>query len=194
MKRSAKCKCLHCRELFVADFRNRGRQRHCGKPQCRKVAKALSQRRWLGKAENQNYFRGPENSARVREWRARHPGYWAKRTLWDAMGYKKAAAHKILQIRRLRQRRRPTRYKNSPSRTLRCLWDLSPRSAGVRYKKTSRASPVHSPQTMKEKPILCPERLRRVPRQFSWIDQRLIRDAHITRCTPNASTPASFRQ
>ena len=42
MKRSAKCKCLHCRELFVADFRNRGRQRHCGKPQCRKAAKALS--------------------------------------------------------------------------------------------------------------------------------------------------------
>jgi hypothetical protein len=35
---------------------------------------------------------------------------------------------------------------------------------------------------MKTKPILCPERLRRVPRQFSWIDQRLVRDRHITRC------------
>lgn len=35
---------------------------------------------------------------------------------------------------------------------------------------------------MKTKPVLCPERLRRVPRQFSWIDQRLVRDRHITRC------------
>jgi hypothetical protein len=32
---------------------------------------------------------------------------------------------------------------------------------------------------MKPKPILCPERLRRVPRQFSWIDQRLVRDGHL---------------
>ena len=39
---------------------------------------------------------------------------------------------------------------------------------------------------MKAKPILCPERLRHVPRQFSWIDQRLVRDRHITRCSANA--------
>jgi hypothetical protein len=39
---------------------------------------------------------------------------------------------------------------------------------------------------MKIKPILCPQRLRRVPSQFSWIDQRLVRDRHITRCSPNA--------
>jgi hypothetical protein len=32
---------------------------------------------------------------------------------------------------------------------------------------------------MKTKPVLCPERLRHVPRQFSWIDQRLVRDRHI---------------
>lgn len=32
---------------------------------------------------------------------------------------------------------------------------------------------------MKSKPILCPHRLRHVPRQFSWIDQRLVRDGHI---------------
>jgi len=35
---------------------------------------------------------------------------------------------------------------------------------------------------MKTKRLLCPERLRRVPRQFSWIDQRLVRDGHISRC------------
>jgi hypothetical protein len=39
---------------------------------------------------------------------------------------------------------------------------------------------------MKTKPILCPQRLRQVPRQFSWIDQRLIRDRHIRGRTPQA--------
>jgi hypothetical protein len=32
------------------------------------------------------------------------------------------------------------------------------------------------------KHVLCPQRLRHVPRQFSWIDQRLVRDGHIGRC------------
>jgi len=39
---------------------------------------------------------------------------------------------------------------------------------------------------MKIKPILCPERLRHVPRQFSWIDQRLVRDGHIQGRSPHA--------
>jgi hypothetical protein len=29
------------------------------------------------------------------------------------------------------------------------------------------------------KRVLCPERLRRVPEQFSWLDHRLVRDRHI---------------
>ncbi len=36
------------------------------------------------------------------------------------------------------------------------------------------------------KRLLCPERLRRPPRQFSWIDQRLVRDKHIGRVKPEA--------
>lgn len=32
---------------------------------------------------------------------------------------------------------------------------------------------------MVTKHILCPERLRRIPRQFSWIDHCLVRDKHI---------------
>jgi len=32
---------------------------------------------------------------------------------------------------------------------------------------------------MVEKRILCPDRLRRVPKQFSWVDHRLVRDKHI---------------
>jgi hypothetical protein len=31
---------------------------------------------------------------------------------------------------------------------------------------------------MVAKRILCPDRLRRVPRQFSWVDHRLVRDKH----------------
>ena len=36
------------------------------------------------------------------------------------------------------------------------------------------------------KRILCPERLRRVPKAFSWVDHRLVRDRHISRCSHEA--------
>jgi hypothetical protein len=35
---------------------------------------------------------------------------------------------------------------------------------------------------MRIKRVLRPERLRRIPRQFSWIDQRLVSDQYIERC------------
>lgn len=36
------------------------------------------------------------------------------------------------------------------------------------------------------KRLLMPERLRRPPPQFSWVDQRLVRDGYIRRCNPEA--------
>ncbi len=36
------------------------------------------------------------------------------------------------------------------------------------------------------KRVLRPERLRRVPKHFSWVDHRLVRDGHIKRCGPEA--------
>jgi len=36
------------------------------------------------------------------------------------------------------------------------------------------------------KRVLRPERLRRVPAQFSWIDQRLVREGYVGRCSPEA--------
>jgi hypothetical protein len=36
------------------------------------------------------------------------------------------------------------------------------------------------------KRLLCPERVRRVPEQFSWVDHRLVRDKHICRCGAEA--------
>jgi hypothetical protein len=44
--------------------------------ECRKASKADSQKRWVQKPENQNYFSGPDNVKRVQEWRKAHPGYW----------------------------------------------------------------------------------------------------------------------
>jgi hypothetical protein len=39
---------------------------------------------------------------------------------------------------------------------------------------------------MPHKRVLRPERLRQVPPQFSWIDQRLVRDQHLERCDAQA--------
>jgi hypothetical protein len=39
---------------------------------------------------------------------------------------------------------------------------------------------------MTVKRVLCPQRLRRVPPQFSWVDHRLVRDGHIGRCSARA--------
>jgi len=77
-KRTRKRKCP-CGDFFTPDHRNRCRQRHCSKPECRKAAKAARQKRWLKKPENRDYFRGPDNVRRVQEWRKDHPGYCRKK-------------------------------------------------------------------------------------------------------------------
>jgi hypothetical protein len=67
-----KCKC--CRTLFRPDPRNRHHQRYCSEAACRAASKAASQARWRAAPENQSYFRGPVNVARVQAWRSQHPG------------------------------------------------------------------------------------------------------------------------
>lgn len=79
MKRPAtRCKCPHCQDFFVPDYRNRGRQKFCSAPECQAASKRRSQACWLAKPPNQDYFRGPENVQRVQAWRAEHPGYWKR--------------------------------------------------------------------------------------------------------------------
>jgi hypothetical protein len=78
MSKHRRRKCRHCQELFRPDPRNLRHQHYCSKPQCRKASKAASQRRWLSKAQNRDYFRGAANVERVRAWRAAHPGYWRR--------------------------------------------------------------------------------------------------------------------
>jgi len=71
-------KCLCCNELFMPERRNLRRQKFCAKPACRQASKRHSQHRWLARPQNRDYFRGAENVARVRKWRAAHPGYWRR--------------------------------------------------------------------------------------------------------------------
>ena len=80
MKSGAKYKCLHCKEIHSADYRNRGRQHYCVKPECRLASKVSSQGKWNRKPENKDYFVGQENSERVRQWRQRNPGYWRRKS------------------------------------------------------------------------------------------------------------------
>ena len=79
MKCSTQRKCPHCNEFYLPDRRNLHHQRYCSKPACRKHSKAESQRRWVQKPDNQDYFSGSQNSQRVKEWRKRNSGYWRKK-------------------------------------------------------------------------------------------------------------------
>ena len=79
MKCSTQRKCQHCNEFYLPDRRNLHHQRYCSKPACRKQSKAESQRRWVQKPDNQDYFSGSQNSQRVKEWRKRNSGYWRKK-------------------------------------------------------------------------------------------------------------------
>ena len=80
MKRQKRRKCRCCKHLFKPDPRNLRHQRYCSETPCRKASKAQSQHLWLGKKENQDYFHGADQVARVQAWRQLHPGYWRKQT------------------------------------------------------------------------------------------------------------------
>ncbi len=81
MGKRKRIKCCNCKRLFEPDNRNRDRQKYCNSPECRKASKASSQKKWLRKPENKNYFKGPLNTQRVKEWRKRNPGYWKRNSI-----------------------------------------------------------------------------------------------------------------
>jgi len=74
-ERLRKRNCLHCKELFLPDYRNRNHQRYCSKPQCRHSSKKASQQKWLSSEKGKGYFQNADNVLRVRQWREAHPGY-----------------------------------------------------------------------------------------------------------------------
>ena len=71
-------KCLNCGEMHTQDPRSKG-QRFCHQDLCRRASHARSQRQWLSKPQNRDYFTGPVNTERARQWRKANPGYWRKR-------------------------------------------------------------------------------------------------------------------
>ncbi len=73
-----KSKCKNCHKLFRPDSRNQAKQEYCSESDCRKASKTASQKRWLAKKENRDYFKGADNVRRVQEWREKNPGYWRR--------------------------------------------------------------------------------------------------------------------
>jgi len=73
MKTKKSFKCRNCNERQPREPRSKNRQRYCSQPECRRASKAESQRQWLDRPENQDYFRGADNSERVRRWRIANP-------------------------------------------------------------------------------------------------------------------------
>ena len=101
---ATRCKCLHCKRLFVPDYRNRGRQKYCSAVECQSESKRRSQQRWLSQPENRDYFRGPDQVRRVQQWRAEHPGYWKRqprrprRALQDACSEQVPVQQELLPV------------------------------------------------------------------------------------------------
>src|SRR5439155_24964128 len=77
--KTSRAKCRHCGTFFSPDYRNRYHQYYCPDPECRRVSKAASQRRWSRQVQNRDYFRGPEQTRRVQQWRKSNPDYWKKK-------------------------------------------------------------------------------------------------------------------
>jgi hypothetical protein len=77
---SSRRKCLCCRRIFTADYRNGYHQRYCSRPDCRQASRVATQRKWRRKPENRDYFCGAKEVQRVQEWRQSHPGYLKKKS------------------------------------------------------------------------------------------------------------------
>ena len=78
LRKRRRRKCLFCKELFVPDPRNAARQKACSQRDCQSQRKRASQKAWLAKKANRDYFSGTANIARVQAWRKRNPGYWRR--------------------------------------------------------------------------------------------------------------------
>jgi hypothetical protein len=78
VRKTRRRRCLNCQQLFCGDPRTRAQQKYCPEPACRAASKCASQKRWLLKPENQDYFSGPQHVNRVQAWRDAQPGYGQK--------------------------------------------------------------------------------------------------------------------
>ena len=119
-------KCLHCNEDYHRDPRNGGRQRYCAKPDCQQASKTASHRPWLGRPENRDSFRGPENCERVRLWRLANPGYRRSKGPAPQSVLQEPLIHQAAENVEVAIPEAASSYKRSCSFNPPCLWDLSP--------------------------------------------------------------------
>lgn len=75
-----KRKCRVCKQVFTPDRRNLRHQKVCSSAHCQRVRRGISQRQWRSKPANRGYWKGSANVERVRQWRARNPGYWSRKS------------------------------------------------------------------------------------------------------------------
>lgn len=68
--------CRICSKPFLANKYSGNRQAVCGDAGCKKAARKLCQADWC--ARNPDYFRGPENTCRMQQWRRENPD-WRQR-------------------------------------------------------------------------------------------------------------------
>lgn len=79
-KGTRKRKCRHCGDLFKPDPRSKGRQRYCGKKECRKASHRASSRKYYRKKRKDAAWMAAQ-SARVRKWRKENPGKAKRKNL-----------------------------------------------------------------------------------------------------------------
>jgi hypothetical protein len=151
----------------------------------------------LEKPGNEKYFRDEENTERVRKWQKGHPGYWKNTTRWRKRTLQDACWEQV-----------PLRLEVAPGSATRTLQDLcsmqTPLFVGLiamlagstlqdDIATTTRQLvaegydilgmvPGVNFERSHEKTCLNPERLRKVPPQFSWIGHRLVQENYFTRC------------
>ena len=140
-----RCKCLHCKQLFVPDYRNRERQKYCSTPACKRASKRARQQRLVEQAGEPRLLpRCPERAAGagvaqspsglLEAFPAQSPPYVTRRLLaatdCDQRAYTSAVTSPLP----------PVRYKMSARCKCLCWWGLSPNSPTVRYKTTSSFS------------------------------------------------------
>ncbi len=78
-KRIRRRRCKNCHDLYHPDPRHLKRQKFCDKPECKIASKKHSQKKWLKKTRNRDYFSGSEHVIRVQQWREQNPCYWKRK-------------------------------------------------------------------------------------------------------------------
>lgn len=78
MKIVRKRNCCHCKKLYRPNKYNHDRQSYCLKDECQKARSRKNRLNWKSREENRDYFKGPWNVDRVKEWRAKNFGYWKR--------------------------------------------------------------------------------------------------------------------